>query len=96
MISYTLPTLVAIAMFAVTAQAADPAKGKVLVDQHCSSCHGTAPYTNQTRTITSLPGLVERVQMCAKANGLQWGETELADVTTYLNENFYHFGKGTP
>jgi len=39
--AWLLCLLIALAVFSLNAEAADPDKGKKIYNQHCSSCHGT-------------------------------------------------------
>ena len=82
-----LPCLLSVPL----AQAADPAAGRKLVDQHCQSCHQSEVYTRPDRRVTSLPGLHKQVRRCELALGLTWYDEEIADVAAHLNQNYYHF-----
>jgi len=86
-LSYPLILLLGVA----SVHAADPAQGKRLVEQHCSRCHGSEPYTRPDRKVGSLQALKERVRMCEGAQELRWGDAQIDDVSAYLNDTFYHF-----
>lgn len=76
---------------AATVHAADPIQGKRLVDQHCTQCHGSEPYTRPDRGVTSLQALKKQVQMCQGSQDLNWQDGQVDDVTAYLNDFFYYF-----
>jgi len=71
--------------------AADFAQGKRLLDQHCSRCHGSEPYTRPDRRVSSLQGLKDQVRMCERSQDLHWHDAQVDDVSAYLNDSFYRF-----
>jgi hypothetical protein len=73
------------------ALAGDPEHAQDLHAEHCIACHGTEVYTREARKVTSLPGLERQVQRCELALGLRWFDEDIDDMTTFLNEHFYHF-----
>lgn len=74
-----------------TVHAADLVQGSRLLDQHCSSCHGTEPYTRPDRAVKSLQDLQAQVRMCERSQDLNWSDAQIDDVSAYLNDLFYHF-----
>ena len=76
---------------ALPGYAADAAHGKTLQQDKCMSCHDNDVYTRKDRKVKSLAGLKTQVQRCELALGLQWFNEDVDDVTTYLNDGFYHF-----
>jgi len=69
-----------------------------LYQANCISCHASMfdgkaneIFTRKERKVKTLEGLKARVQMCATNLNLQWFDEEVDDVTTYLNQEFYHF-----
>ncbi len=57
----------------------------------CTTCHGTDVYTSTKRRITSFDALERQVKRCTLALSLRWSNDEVHDVSTYLNQRFYHF-----
>lgn len=76
---------------AALAEEGDPQVGQALVDKHCYQCHGTEVYTRENRRVSNLSELRNQVQRCDQMLGLKWFETDIADVTAYLNQAFYKF-----
>jgi mono/diheme cytochrome c family protein len=76
-----------------TAQAADPANGKELHDNNCTHCHNTEIFSRSSRVVKDLPQLKKQVNRCQISMELQWFEEDIADVTAYLNQNFYKFAE---
>jgi mono/diheme cytochrome c family protein len=69
-----------------------------LYQANCISCHASMfdgkageIFTRKDRKVKTLEGLKARVQTCATNLNLQWFDEEVDDVTTYLNQEFYHF-----
>ncbi len=72
--------------------------GQELHAQNCLSCHaqafgqdGSAIYTRGDRRVSSLAGLERQVNFCQNNLGLAWFEEEVASVSEYLNQQYYHF-----
>ena len=76
---------------AAPSYAASAESVQTLYDQHCVACHGTEVYTREDRKITSLPALEQQVRRCETALGLRWFDEDIADVSQFLNEHYYHF-----
>jgi mono/diheme cytochrome c family protein len=85
--------LVGLAMIAVLPpiQSSASENAQELYDQHCIACHGPEIYTRAERKVTSLTGLERQVQRCELALGLKWFDEDIADMTEFLNEHYYHF-----
>jgi mono/diheme cytochrome c family protein len=90
-------TLTGLLCIASAVTAGDDQRGKALHDGNCSQCHinisggdGSGVYTRPDRRVTTLPGLKKQVQRCKASAGLAWNEQQIDDVTTHLNNTFYH------
>lgn len=77
---------------------ADAAKGKMLVEKHCISCHassfggdGSGIYTREDRIVKTSKGLVQQIRNCNTNLGLQWFDDDELNVARYLNERYYRF-----
>ena len=77
---------------------ADVLKGKELHNSNCTSCHismqggdGSSIYTRENSRINSHPALIKQVKRCRDSLGVQWPESQVADVVEYLNTSFYKF-----
>lgn len=76
----------------------DAAKGKKLHDAKCTGCHvqmhggdGSMIYTRKDRKISSLEGLIGRVELCNRQTQAGFSPEELHHVTSYLNQTYYKF-----
>lgn len=84
------------------AHAGDPERGRELHRENCIQCHasmkggiygadGTGIYVRENRRIDSLEMLYKQVRRCKTSLGVPWPESQIEDVVTYLNQNFYKF-----
>ena len=98
------PSFVAIVALVLTvpaaAGAADIPRGSTLHEKHCVACHtsltGGKPdslYIRPDRRVTTLEGLTKQVRRCELSLGLQWFDEDIDNVTGFLNQQFYRFGK---
>jgi mono/diheme cytochrome c family protein len=73
--------------------AADADNGKTLHDARCLGCHQPDSYTRAERKVDSLEKLKTQVAFCngAVKTGEPWFDDGEADVTEYLNKEFYKF-----
>ena len=82
--------LLAISTLSVNA-AGNPATGKHLFEEKpnkCLSCHATGAKFNKAADIKQLEARVRKCDVSAKTN---WYDDEIADVTSYLNKQYYNF-----
>jgi cytochrome c553 len=94
---YHIPAAIVLTLLiASTAQSADTAKGKTLVEQNCVRCHGSEVYTRSDRRITTLPGLHKQVRRCEQMLGLTWFDDDIDNVAGHLNQRYYQFDNNTP
>ena len=78
----------------------DPVAGKALLQKHCIQCHaksfggdGSGIYTRENRLVKTSGGLKAQVRNCNTMIGLKLFEDEELNVTSYLNQTYYHFEK---
>jgi len=81
-----------LALSAISVNAAgNPATGKRLFEEHpnkCLSCHATGAKFNKAANLKQLDARVRKCDVSAKTN---WYDDEIADVTSYLNKQYYNF-----
>jgi len=85
-----------LALAATTARAdlllpGDAGRGEKLHQANCVGCHDTSVYTRASRSIHSIGGLQQRVEMCDTQLKRHLSEAERHDLVKYLNNHFYHF-----
>lgn len=82
--------MLAIASLPVEAVTGDPVRGEKL-HAKCLDCHGTGPYAPDKRQIKSLKALTKEVKRWGTYYAPALSEQEVADITAWLNANFYKF-----
>ena len=89
---YGLLIFLTIIPFLVTpVLAVDLENGKSIHDDNCLRCHDESKYTRKNRIVKNFQQLYERIKQCELMAELTWFDEEIADVTAYLNNQFYYF-----
>jgi cytochrome c553 len=68
--------------------AADPDKGKILVEQMCTGCHKDEVYGRKIKSLAALQG---QVNVCVTATKSDWSVAQKEDVVAYLAKEYYKF-----
>ena len=68
---------------------ADAARGRLLYEAACSSCHTTQPHWREKRFVDSWRELVHQVDRWQRVAHQSWSAAEINDVAAFLNERFY-------
>ncbi len=80
-----------LAAAALLASAGDFERGKALYDARCVGCHDRSVHQREARKAMTIEGIKAQVRRWdAFLNGA-WRESEVNDVTTYLNELYYGY-----
>ncbi len=95
-----------LAIYAGSLMAADPDQGKALyygveiertiqsehyIDANCETCHGEDFYQRKDRKVHTYVALEAFVEGCNTNLDVGWFPDEVADVTAWMNQAFYHF-----
>lgn len=73
------------------AAAADPARGKLLYENHCLQCHSEGISLRDKKLAGSYPEIRAEVVRWYRNIRLAWQPADVEDVTRYLNERFYRY-----
>ena len=66
-------------------------RGELLYSTHCISCHTTEMHWRDKRSASNWPALKAQVRRWQDAASLAWGDSDILEVSRYLNETIYHF-----
>ncbi len=66
-------------------------RGELLYTTHCIACHTTQMHWRDNRAATNWSSLAFQVRRWQEAASLGWSESDILDVSRYLNETIYRF-----
>jgi mono/diheme cytochrome c family protein len=93
----TLRTAIALGLGTLAAAGiAQPvSRGEMLYANHCIACHSTQMHWRDQRAATDWASLKAQVRRWQQAALLGWDDSDVVEVTRYLNERIYHFAPAT-
>jgi mono/diheme cytochrome c family protein len=68
-----------------------PSRGELLYTTHCISCHTTQMHWRDKRVANNWISLKKQVRRWQDATSLAWSESDITEVSRYLNDSIYHF-----
>ena len=86
-------TVILLAVPVTQSFAADAKHGEKLYTEKCGGCHDTRVHTRPNRIIHTYEDLVNRVRFCDTNAKTNFKESDILDVSEYLNNEFYKFLK---
>lgn len=78
-------------LLSTTNVVAQPARGKMLYDNHCLECHITEIHFRAKSKVKTVKELHQAVIRWKEELGLNWSSQDVLDVQDYLNEKYYQF-----
>jgi len=75
---------------------ADAERGRLLYENHCTSCHISTLHVREQRKSKTPAEMRAWIVRWSAELKLNWSEDELADVYRYLNNRYYKFPVATP
>lgn len=82
---------VALFFVATAVGAGDLERGKLLYNARCVGCHDKSVHVRESRKALTIEGIRAQVRRWDAFMGGAWGQAEVDDVATYLNELYYKF-----
>lgn len=76
---------------AIVPGAGAESRGELLYSTHCISCHTTEMHWRDKKVATDWTSLRFQVGRWQENAGLGWSETDIREVTRYLNESIYRY-----
>jgi mono/diheme cytochrome c family protein len=67
------------------------ARGALLYQTHCTACHTKEMHWRDNRKAVNWPSLKAEVRRWQANASLQWSESDIALVATYLNDTVYRY-----
>jgi len=67
------------------------ARGQMLYENHCTSCHESSVYIRSRRKAKNYKEVGNWVKQRADWLNLGWGDVEKQEVMQYLNERYYKY-----
>jgi mono/diheme cytochrome c family protein len=78
-------------LLATAAHAGDADRGELLYGARCTGCHAESVHDRAARKALTIEGIKAQVRRWDAFLGGAWGEREVNDVTTYLNDLYYRY-----
>jgi hypothetical protein len=75
---------------------ADAERGRLLYENHCSSCHSSTVHVRDQRKSKNPAEVRAWILRWSGELKLNWREDDLADVYRHLNNRYYKFPVETP
>lgn len=76
---------------AITPGAYAQSRGQLLYSTHCIACHTSEMHWRDKKAATDWTSLRFQVRRWQAEAGLSWSETDISEVTLYLNESIYRY-----
>jgi mono/diheme cytochrome c family protein len=95
MYKYLLSSVVMVLVGVLPAegQAADTERGKMLYENHCTSCHESVLHIREDRRAKALGEIYWQTTRWSVTQQLEWRYDDVRDVAQYLNNQFYKFNE---
>ncbi len=77
--------------FVATPPAMAQSRGELLYTTHCASCHTAQMHWRDHRAASNWTSLTFQVRRWQGAASLAWSDSDILEVSRYLNDRIYHF-----
>ena len=71
--------------------AAEPSRGRLLYESHCSGCHDKSVHGRESRVAKSFADIRAQVFRWNTFVGTSWSNQDIDQVAQYLNSRYYQF-----
>lgn len=93
---FTLFLLLGVHTLAYASEKQSEARAELLYATHCTACHTSQVHWREQKLVSDWSSLVTQVRRWQSISGLNWSESEIADVAYYLNAVYYKFKNTVP
>jgi mono/diheme cytochrome c family protein len=66
-------------------------RGELLYSTYCIACHTTEIHWRDKKLVTDWASLKAQVRRWQATTGVVWSESDIGEVTRYLNELYYRY-----
>jgi hypothetical protein len=87
------PLLLLALLTPAAALASDDFDPKLFLETKCMGCHDSSVYTRSGRKVQDLAHLHRQVRWCDSNLGTALFNEDMDKLVSYLNDQYYHFGK---
>lgn len=88
-----LSLILSLSLASTSLLAANVENGKKLYTTKCGGCHDTRVHTRPNRIVHTYEDLVNRVRFCDTNAKTNFSDSDIIDISDYLNSEFYKFLK---
>ena len=85
------PAAMLLCALAPDASAQAESRGQLLYSTHCVACHTSQMHWRDHKLAIDQASLRAQVKRWQATAMLAWTDSDIAEVTRYLNERYYHF-----
>ena len=89
----TVMVLLATILSHAPVYASDTARGRMLYENHCTSCHVSTVHVRERHKARTLQDIEVQVRRWAHEQQLGWSEAEILAVRQFLQLQYYSSGK---
>lgn len=84
-------TLTLALLSGICALAAEPERGQLLYENHCTDCHESIIHIRDERKARSSADIRAQILRWQDVLNLSWTPQEVEDVLGFLNDRYYHY-----
>ena len=85
--------LASCSMLATAQTVPSESRGELLYSTHCVTCHTAQMHWRNDRQAFDWDSLKFQVRRWQRNAGLAWNDSDIAEVSRYLNEAIYHYAQ---
>ena len=89
----TLGTMLCLLLIVPLAQAGERERGRLLYENHCTSCHSSTVHIRTTHKARTLEEIDAQVRRWSGELGLTWSDAEVLAVRRYLSVRYYGYSE---
>lgn len=92
-LTLTLGTALCLLLMLPPAQAGERERGRLLYENHCTSCHTSTAHVRASHKARTLEEIDTQIRRWSGELGLTWSDAEVAAVRRYLSVRYYGYSE---